>query len=203
MLETEQAFIAFEKIVSVIMFVANYTIYQKQQFSVTMQRVIDVQHSKEVEICVLVRFETPQCTHVIKAVTTIEASETIASLKIPSIFFNKWFTKVSCVSRVDSLSAIITNYSKIYEIPWWVTTVWKYPYFSPAISELRAWRLLPNIRRIFIILLILPVTSVCCERSFSSLRRLKTWKRVTMGEERLCGLATLHVHKENILRRLD
>ena len=89
LLETEQSFIAFEKIVLVIMFVANYTIYQKQQFSVTMQRVIDVQQSKEVEICVLVRLETPQCTHVIKAVTTIEASETIASLKIPSLFFNK------------------------------------------------------------------------------------------------------------------
>jgi hypothetical protein len=34
---------------------------------------------------------------VLKAVTTIEASEAIASLKCPSIFFNKWFTKVSYV----------------------------------------------------------------------------------------------------------
>jgi hypothetical protein len=67
----------------------------------------------------------------------------------------------------------------------------------------------PNIRRIFIILLTLPVTSVCCGRSFSSLRRLKTSERATMGEERLCGLAMLHIHRdmnvsrENILRRFD
>ena len=67
----------------------------------------------------------------------------------------------------------------------------------------------PNIRRIFIILLILPVTSVCCERSFSSLRRLKMWERATIGEERLCGLTMLHEHRdlnvsrENILRRFD
>jgi hypothetical protein len=67
----------------------------------------------------------------------------------------------------------------------------------------------PNIRRIFIILLILPVTSVCCGRSFSSLRRLKTWERATMDEERLCGLPMFHVHRdmnvswENILRRFD
>lgn len=67
----------------------------------------------------------------------------------------------------------------------------------------------PNIRRIFIILMTLPVTSVCCERSFSSLRRLKTWERATMGGDRLCGLALLHVHRdksinrENILKRFD
>ena len=34
----------------------------------------------------------------VKAVTLIEASESVASLKFPSIFFYKWFTKVSCVS---------------------------------------------------------------------------------------------------------
>ena len=70
----------------------------------------------------------------------------------------------------------------------------------------------PNIRRIFVNLLTLAVTSVCCERSFSSLRRLKMWERAiysTMGEERLCGLAMLHVHRdmnvsrETILRRFD
>ena len=67
----------------------------------------------------------------------------------------------------------------------------------------------PNIRRIFIIMLTLPETSVCCEISFSSLRRLKTWERATMGKKGLCGLAILHVHLdmnvswENILRRFD
>jgi hypothetical protein len=48
------------------------------------------------------------------------------------------------------------------------------------------------------LLLILPVTSVCCERSFSSLRRLKTWERATMSSERLCGLALLHVHRDRV-----
>ena len=67
----------------------------------------------------------------------------------------------------------------------------------------------PNSRRIFIIMLTFPVTNVCCERSLSSLRRLKTWEKATMGEERLCGLVMLHVHRdmnvsrENILRRFD
>jgi len=67
----------------------------------------------------------------------------------------------------------------------------------------------PNIRRIFIILLTLPVTSVCCEISFSYFRRLKTWERASMGEEKLCGLAMVRVPRDmnmsrkNLLRRFD
>jgi hypothetical protein len=48
----------------------------------------------------------------------------------------------------------------------------------------------PNIRCLFMLLLTLPVTGVWCERSFSSLCRLKTWERATMGEERLCDELT-------------
>jgi hypothetical protein len=44
-------------------------------------------------------------------------------------------------------------------------------------------------------MLTFPVTNVCCERSLSSLRRLKTWERATMSEERLCDLVMLHVHR--------
>jgi hypothetical protein len=54
----------------------------------------------------------------------------------------------------------------------------------------------PNIKRIFIILLTLTVTSVCCERSFSSLCRLKSLERATMDEDVLCGLAMLYMFTE-------
>ena len=40
----------------------------------------------------------------------------------------------------------------------------------------------------------IPVTTCQCERSISSLRRLKTYTRSTMGQDRLNGLAPLHVH---------
>ena len=40
----------------------------------------------------------------------------------------------------------------------------------------------------------LPVTTA--ERSFSSLRRLKTYLRTTMNEERLNGLALMAIHRE-------
>jgi hypothetical protein len=58
--------------------------------------------------------------------------------------------------------------------------------------------LYPNINLVLRLHLFLPVTSVCCEQSFSSLRQLNTWEHVTMSSERLCGLALLHVHRDTV-----
>ena len=41
-----------------------------------------------------------------------------------------------------------------------------------------------------------PVTTCTCERSFSAMRRLKTYTRSTMVSERLNGIALMHVHQE-------
>ena len=62
--------------------------------------------------------------------------------------------------------------------------------------------LYPNVFIILQVLLTLPVTSVCCERSFLSLRRLKTWERTTIGSDRLCGLAMLHVHRNDTVDKV-
>lgn len=56
--------------------------------------------------------------------------------------------------------------------------------------------LFPNIRRILELLCVLPVTVAEGERSFSTLRRLKTWLRSTTSESRLNGLAALNIHKQ-------
>ena len=50
--------------------------------------------------------------------------------------------------------------------------------------------------------LCLPVSAAPSERSFSALRRLKTWLRSTMSQKRLTHLALMQVHS-NILDRLD
>lgn len=39
-------------------------------------------------------------------------------------------------------------------------------------------------------------TNAISERSFSAMRRLKTYLRSTMGQKRLNGIMLLHVHKE-------
>ena len=46
------------------------------------------------------------------------------------------------------------------------------------------------------LLLVFPVSSCESERSFSALRRLKTWLRSTMAQERLHSVIICHVHKE-------
>jgi hAT family C-terminal dimerisation region len=45
---------------------------------------------------------------------------------------------------------------------------------------------------------VVPASSATAERSFSTLRRLKTYLRATMAQERLNHLAVLHVHKSRV-----
>lgn len=42
----------------------------------------------------------------------------------------------------------------------------------------------------------MPATNAASERSFSTLRRIKTYLRSTMSQERLNHLMILHIHRE-------
>ena len=53
----------------------------------------------------------------------------------------------------------------------------------------------PNLYCCLRLLGTVPVTTCECERSISSLRRLKSYLRRAMGEDRLNGLVALHIHK--------
>jgi hypothetical protein len=63
--------------------------------------------------------------------------------------------------------------------------------------------LFPNISAILQLLLTLPVGSCSCERSFSAMRRLKTWQRSSMGETRFNGLALLNIHDGDDVGMVD
>ncbi|KAI4800484.1 hypothetical protein KUCAC02_009708 [Chaenocephalus aceratus] len=52
------------------------------------------------------------------------------------------------------------------------------------------------------LLLVVPASSAEAERSFSALRRLKTWLRLSMSQTRLNNVAICHVHQKK-LDRLD
>ena len=54
--------------------------------------------------------------------------------------------------------------------------------------------LFPNVQKLLRILCRLPITSEECERSFSTLRRLKTHLRATMTSERESELALVNIH---------
>lgn len=48
------------------------------------------------------------------------------------------------------------------------------------------------------LLLVVPVSSSEAERSFSALRRLKTWLRTTMTQQRLNHVAVCHIHRDKL-----
>ena len=55
-----------------------------------------------------------------------------------------------------------------------------------------------NIKVVLRILATLPITSCECERSFSSMRRLKNYTRTTMSQKRFHNLALIYLHPEII-----
>ena len=56
----------------------------------------------------------------------------------------------------------------------------------------------PAVRKAICTAMALPVSTCTVERSFSTLRRVKTWLRSTMTEDRLNGLCMISVHREKI-----
>ncbi|KAJ8878836.1 hypothetical protein PR048_019425 [Dryococelus australis] len=63
---------------------------------------------------------------------------------------------------------------------------------SPA-EDYKQASAIPNVRVLSQLLCVLPVTTNTVERSFSTLGHLKTYLRSTMTEDRLNGLALLHI----------
>ena len=56
--------------------------------------------------------------------------------------------------------------------------------------------LYPSISTVLLILYTMPASTATTERSFSVLRRLKTYLRTTILQDRLTSLAVLHVHRD-------
>ena len=84
---------------------------------------------------------------------------------------------------------------------------YKYNTLADAKNVLQS--MLPEVRLMFSeveqlvrLLLLCPASSCEAERSFSSLRRLKTWLRNSMSQERLNSVIVCHVHQD-ILDNLD
>ena len=69
---------------------------------------------------------------------------------------------------------------------------------SDALNECDK-ELYPATNNLLQLLLTLPVSVATAERSFSTLRRLKTWLRSRMTEQRLTGLALMNIHREQTI----
>ena len=61
----------------------------------------------------------------------------------------------------------------------------------------------PAIRHALLIALTLPSTTCTVERSFSTLRRVKTWLRATMAESCTSGFCLMSVHRKKVNSRVE
>ncbi|KAG8179650.1 hypothetical protein JTE90_017791 [Oedothorax gibbosus] len=73
----------------------------------------------------------------------------------------------------------------------------KYIIQEPAVGEM-----LCKVVKCIKLLQVVPITTATSERSFSGLKRLKSYLRSTMGQKRLNNLAVLHAHRD-VLDELD
>ena len=55
---------------------------------------------------------------------------------------------------------------------------------------------IPQYVKLLKLFLCLPFSTATAERTFSALRRLKSWMRSTMTQKRLCAFAICNIHKE-------
>ena len=63
--------------------------------------------------------------------------------------------------------------------------------------------LFPAIYRIICIFLTMPVLSATSERSFSAMRRVKSYLRSTIGDERLFNVSLMHIDTQTCASRLE
>jgi len=54
----------------------------------------------------------------------------------------------------------------------------------------------PNVFKLLQVALTIPVSSATCERSFSSMRRLKNWLRASMEQQRFTNLSILNIERD-------
>ncbi|KAF0301867.1 Zinc finger MYM-type protein 1 [Amphibalanus amphitrite] len=75
----------------------------------------------------------------------------------------------------------------------------EYSTLDEAVALAERWKasssLFSEVMTLLRLLVTVPASSAASERSFSALRRLKTWLRGTMGQRRLNAVAVCHVHQ--------
>lgn len=54
----------------------------------------------------------------------------------------------------------------------------------------------PNLYKLMQVALTIPVSSATCERSFSTMRRLKNWLRSSMLQQRFTNLSVINIERD-------
>ena len=119
---------------------------------------------------------------------------------VPSVLMDKSIPTCTHQELFDSYSEdlpspdLLESELDLWKHKWQLTSSQQLP-DSPANALVYASKnMYLNIHTILRLICTLPVTSCECERSVSVLRRLKTYMRSTMDQDRLSGLALMYIH---------
>ncbi|KAL1415503.1 hypothetical protein MTO96_029221 [Rhipicephalus appendiculatus] len=93
---------------------------------------------------------------------------------------------------------VIKGEWEIWKQKWQATPPEEMPKYATQALKQCNTNLFPNISTLLKILATLPVTTAAAERSFSTLKRLKTYLRNSSVEERLNGLALMSLYRESV-----
>ncbi|XP_063752499.1 52 kDa repressor of the inhibitor of the protein kinase-like isoform X1 [Eleginops maclovinus] len=94
---------------------------------------------------------------------------------------------------------VIDQELKRWKLKWQVKALHQRPSSCASAIKECDEMMYPNIFKLLKIACTLPVTSCECERSASVLRRLNTFMRSSMGEDRMSSLALIHTHYDMAL----
>ena len=105
-------------------------------------------------------------------------------------FYESDFDKSRLKSELEMFQAAFSSQSMLQE-PTFKDIL---EYFTSENPDLLI--LLSEVRKLMKLILVMPATNATSERSFSALRRVKSYLRTQMGQERLNNSMVLHVHKD-------
>lgn len=67
---------------------------------------------------------------------------------------------------------------------------------TDGIKKIVNQEVFPNFYKLMQVALTIPVSSATCERSFSSMRRLKNWMRTSMVQQRFTNLSVINIERD-------
>ncbi|KAG5879879.1 hypothetical protein JTB14_037715 [Gonioctena quinquepunctata] len=103
--------------------------------------------------------------------------------------------KVNPTNDVDSLSMNLKS-ELFFRSGYCKQKPTKIPECALSALEECSREIYPTGNMLLQILCTIPVTVASAERSLSSLKRLKSWLRSIISQEKLSGLALLHIHRD-------
>jgi len=67
---------------------------------------------------------------------------------------------------------------------------------TDGIKKIVNQEVFPNLYKLMQVALMISVSSATCERSFSSMRRLKNWMRTSMVQQRFTNLSVINIERD-------